>query len=197
MFHRRSDPPPLFQTPGRETGGFSFVPTKLVATAKRSKPRGRSTWSTWRASAARSAARRGGVRDGSPKGRDRAAGSMRSTRARSRRETPGRNVEVTLAIAAQHRQPACSCCRTSPRETSRGCSRQRGPCGLLRVGRLGERAAQPPLSRDASAAGKAQERVPALCPRRRRSRRSTRPDNVTCPGVARSGVTSFKPRCCR
>jgi hypothetical protein len=32
--------------------------------------------------AARSAARRGGVRDGSPQGRDRAAGSMRSTRAK-------------------------------------------------------------------------------------------------------------------
>ena len=79
---------------------------------------------------------------------------MRSTRARSHRETLERNVEVTLAIAAQHRQPASSCCRTSPRETSRGRSRQRGPCGLWRAGRLGERAAQLPPSRDASAAGK-------------------------------------------
>lgn len=86
---------------------------------------------------------------------------MRSTRARSHRETLGRNVGVTLAIAAQRRQPASSCCGTSPRETSRGRSRQRGPCGL---GRVGERAAQLPPSRDASAAGKAQERMPALRP---------------------------------
>ena len=151
----------LFLTFARESADFTQA---RLWTAKRLKPRGRSIWSTGRASAARSAARRGGVRDGSPKGRDRAAGSMRSTRARSRRETPGRNVEVTLAIAAQRRQPACSCCRTSSRETSRCRSRQRGLCDLWRVGRLGERAAQPPLSRDASAAGKAQERVPALRP---------------------------------
>ena len=195
MFHRRSDPPPLFQTPGRETGGFLFVATKLVVTAKRPKPRGRSTWSAGRASAARSAARRGGVRDGSPKGRDRAAGSMRSTRARSRRETPGRNVEVTLAIAAQRRQPARSCCRTSPRETSRCRSRQRGraACGGSARRAGGAAAAFSGCLRG----GQSPRAGAGAPPRRRRSRRSTRPDNVTCPGVARSGITSFKPRCCR
>jgi len=53
-------------------------------------PRGRPTWSAGRASAARSAARRGGVRDRSPQGRDRTAGSMRSTTARPEGSARGR-----------------------------------------------------------------------------------------------------------
>ena len=53
-------------------------------------PRGRPTWSAGRASAARRAVRRGGVRDGSPQGRDRTAGSMRSTTARPEGSARGR-----------------------------------------------------------------------------------------------------------
>jgi len=78
---------------GIEAAGFPPLPSlsraKVPTSPRREHldsqaagPRGRASWSPGRASAARSAARRGGVRDGSPKGRDRAAGSMRSTTAR-------------------------------------------------------------------------------------------------------------------
>jgi hypothetical protein len=54
----------------------------------------------WQA-AARSAARRGGVRDGSPQGRDRAAGSMRSTTARPSGPARGRRTALDVPLQAQ------------------------------------------------------------------------------------------------